>query len=284
MSEDKNRLRKLFAVNPMHKVGEGARSKCWAVFDPKTHEVRLLKYVAVENAKDGRWVEQLESEHEIASRFKHPNIRSSNGLVYQPSKRKATDVGLIMQFVDGSDLVEWQQATKPDLIRLLDIFIACADALNHMHIVGYAHADMKPINVLVDNRSGEPYIIDLGQACPLNTQKERVQGTPGFIAPEQVKRQAVTYLTDVFNWGATMYFMLSGRKIDTEGFSEPTALSGCPASLSDLVLECVRPDPMTRPDSMKYVRNSLSRIRDELLQQEPAADGVDSESMKRSSG
>ena len=48
MSEDKNKLRKLFGVNPMHMVGEGARSKCWAVNDPKTHEIKLLKHVEVE--------------------------------------------------------------------------------------------------------------------------------------------------------------------------------------------------------------------------------------------
>lgn len=264
MSEEKNKLRKLFGVNPMHLVGEGARSKCWAVTNPKSNEILLLKHVEVENEKDQRWVEQLESEHQIASKFDHPNIRRSLGLKYKPSKRKARDVGLLMQFVDGIDLVEWQQESKPNFDRLLEVFVACADALNHMHVVGYAHADMKPINVLIDSRSRVPLIIDLGQACPLNTVKERVQGTPGFIAPEQVKRQPVTYLTDVFNWGATMYFMLSGRKIDTEGFSAPPAIAGCPSELSELVIECVQPQPMARPDSMRFVRDSLIRIRADL--------------------
>ena len=264
MSEDKNKLRKLFGVNPMHMVGEGARSKCWAVNDPKTHEIKLLKHVEVETDKDHRWIEQLESEHQIASKFNHPNIRGSVGLKYKPSKRKAKDVGLIMQFVDGIDLVEWQQTSNPSMDRLLEVFISCADALNHMHVVGYAHADMKPINVLIDSRSRQPLIIDLGQACPLNTQKERVQGTPGFIAPEQVKRQPITYLTDVYNWGATMYFMLAGRKIDTENFTPPPVPTGCPSELSDLVLECLKPVPMSRPESMRYLRDSLIRIRSSL--------------------
>ena len=267
MAEDKNKLRKLFGVNPMHMVGEGARSKCWAVHDPKTHEIKLLKYVEIEDEKDHRWVEQLESEHAIASKFTHDNIRASHGLKYKPSKRRAKDVALLMQFVDGVDLVEWQKASNPSLDRLLEVFIACADALNHMHMQGYAHADMKPINVLMDSRSEIPLIIDLGQACSLNTEKERVQGTPGFIAPEQVKRKPVTYLTDVFNWGATMYFMLTGQKIDTEKFTHPSALPGCPGDLSDLVLECVRADPMERIESMKYLRDSLVKIRKELAEQ-----------------
>lgn len=261
MAEDKNRLRKLFGVNPMHLVGVGARSQCWAVTDPKTQEILLLKHVVIENEKDHRWVEQLESEHAIAVKFKHPNIRASYGLKYKPSKRRAKDVGLLMQFIDGVDLVEWQKDTKPDLDRLLEVFVGCSDALNHMHLAGYAHADMKPINVLMDSRSQQPFIIDLGQACPLNTVKERIQGTPGFIAPEQVRKGAVTFLTDVFNWGATMYFMLSGRKVDTEKFTPPAGIPEVPPALSELVLECLQADVMRRPRSMKYVRDSLATIR-----------------------
>ena len=132
MSEDKNKLRKLFGVNPMHMVGEGARSKCWAVNDPKTHEIKLLKHVEVETEKDHRWIEQLESEHQIASKFNHPNIRGSVGLKYKPSKRKAKDVGLIMQFVDGIDLVEWQQTSNPSMDRLLEVFhLLCRRAEPH---------------------------------------------------------------------------------------------------------------------------------------------------------
>ena len=102
-------------------------------------------------------------------------------------------------------------------------------------------------------------IIDFGQACRLMTEKERVQGTPGYIAPEQVKRQKVTYLTDVFNWGATMYHLLSGRKIDTEKFTETPALTDVPITLSDLILRCVQLEPNDRP-TMRDVRDSLRRI------------------------
>jgi serine/threonine-protein kinase len=145
-----------------------------------------------------------------------------------------------------------------------------------MHIDLYVHADMKPNNVLMDAGSKSPVIIDFGQACRLMTEKERVQGTPGYIAPEQVKRQKVTYLTDVFNWGATMYHLLSGRKIDTEKFTETPALTDVPTSLSDLILHCVQLEPTDRP-TMKEVRDSLSRILPETQQPLKNSDQIDGE-------
>lgn len=261
---DKNRLGKLFGVTIQRKMGEGGGSNCYLASVRKTNEIVLLKHVAIETEKDVRWMEQLENEFEIAKTLAHPNIRSAVDLQFHPNRRAATDAAALLQFIDGMEMDEWARQNDPPLEDLLAIFVKCADALNHMHLHNHAHADMKPTNVLIDSRDGEPRIIDLGQACHLNHAKERVQGTPGFIAPEQVKRREVTYLTDVFNWGATMYFMLSGTKVDTEKFSEPEPLSGCPRDLADLVQQCLRPEPMQRPQSMKYVRDRLQRIASEL--------------------
>ncbi|MAJ47083.1 MAG: hypothetical protein CBC35_07445 [Planctomycetes bacterium TMED75] len=262
MSDEKLQIKKIFAVTPLRHEGDGARSRCWCV-STKDNEILLLKHVRVEDEKDERWIEQLDNEHQISVAVEHPNIRKSCEVIYHPSKRSPTDVGLLLQYVDGMDLQEWQSRTNPSLEDLVAIFIKVSDALNHMHISGYAHADMKPLNVLIDNRSGEPLLIDLGQACPLMMVKERIQGTPGFMAPEQAKRNAVTYLTDVFNWGATMYFMLSGQRVDTEKWAEPEPLRNVPADLSDLIAQCLRMQSDLRP-SMKFVRDSLRLIHSKL--------------------
>ena len=58
-------------------------------------------------------------------------------------------------------------------------------------------------------------IIDLGQSCPIGTTKSRIQGTPDYIAPEQVKRRTLGPRTDVFNLGATMYWALTGKNVPT---------------------------------------------------------------------
>ena len=83
------------------------------------------------------------------------------------------------------------------------------------------------------------------------------------MAPEQAKRGAVTYLTDVFNWGATMYFMLSGLRVDTDKWTETRMLTNVPDKLAELIAQCVRIVPEERPN-MKFVRDSLQGIRSKI--------------------
>ncbi len=127
-------------------------------------------------------------------------------------------------------------------------------------------------------------LIDLGQSCPDNTVKERIQGTPDYIAPEQVKRRRLTPRTDIFNLGATMYWlatrqhiptMMPKRKNDSAKAGEraidddldmdmpreirpPMELNPeIPPALSSLILNCVAKSPSDRPESMALVRDRL---------------------------
>ena len=76
------------------------------------------------------------------------------------------------------------------------------------------HADIKPNNILIDDH-GIVKIIDLGQACAIGTVKKRIQGTPGYMAPEQAHRHEITPKTDIYNLGAMMYWTLVGEVIPT---------------------------------------------------------------------
>src|SRR5207253_76651 len=82
-------------------------------------------------------------------------------------------------------------------------FIETAKALQALHRQGFVHCDLKPNNILL-GPTGQVKVIDLGQACPVGTAKKRIQGTPDYIAPEQVKCIPVSVRTDVFNLGATL--------------------------------------------------------------------------------
>src|SRR5207248_1366007 len=117
--------------------------------------------------------------------------------------------------------------------------------------------------------------IDLGQAAKVGTAKSRIQGTPDYIAPEQVKCLPVTERTDVFNFGATMYWALSGRKMPTlftlkkgensflvdSQIAAPHQLNPTvPENLSNLVMECVRTNPAKRPADMTELVRRLEII------------------------
>jgi serine/threonine-protein kinase len=152
-----------------------------------------------------------------------------------------------------------------------------AEAMHYMHAQGFVHADMKPNNIVV-TADGHAKIIDLGQSCPMNTIKERIQGTPDYIAPEQVHRRPITAKTDVYNLGATMYFVFTGKKVPTALATGDSLVSRLddnlmerpkPARdlnkkidqrLNDLIMQCVEIDPDKRPSDMKAVADRLNLI------------------------
>jgi serine/threonine-protein kinase len=134
---------------------------------------------------------------------------------------------------------------------------------------------MKPNNIMVQPGPNVK-IIDLGQSCPVNTVKKRIQGTPDYIAPEQAQLKAITPLTDIFNFGATMYWILTGKTIPTmmnqgEGgltdkkdpdfLPKPKPVAEIDTRihprLSELVMQCIENEPDNRPASMKEVRDRL---------------------------
>ena len=126
--------------------------------------------------------------------------------------------------------------------------------------------------MMLNQKTGMVKLIDFGQSCPIGTVKDRIQGTPDYIAPEQVQRQPITPRTDVFNLGATMYWVLTRRHIPTMiPKGEPGTVvksdNTCPApreinpqvppALSGLVVGCVQARPNDRPESMEQVCSRL---------------------------
>ena len=263
----------LFGYDILDKVGEGAGSVIYAVSDPKDSHLYALKHVVNDGDKTHRFIEQLESEHEVGQLVRHPGLRRTYDLKYNKSMLfKITDAALVMELFDGRML---EFAKPKTILGQVDVFIKTGKALEALHGLGYVHCDLKPNNILV-NDVGEVKVIDLGQAAKQGTVKKRIQGTPDFISPEQVNCGPVTYRTDVFNLGATMYWSLSGRKLPTlytvkkkeNSFlldaridSPHTIDKSVPEPLSNLVMECVKTSPVKRPKNMNEVVSRLEVIR-----------------------
>jgi serine/threonine-protein kinase len=173
-----------------------------------------------------------------------------------------------MELCEGQTVQDNRPASMDEAVR---IFQEVAKALMYMNARGFVHADMKPNNILI-SPSGAIKIIDLGQSCPIGTTKSRIQGTPDYIAPEQVKRRTLGPRTDVFNLGATMYWALTGKnvptlipkKIATVGRYDPQRCYAphdlkqqIPVGVSNLVMDCVKQDPAERPTNMMDVISRL---------------------------
>ena len=253
-------------------LGEGAASKLYRVRDKHGKEF-CLKRVVKDNASQQRFVDQAVTEYEVSKSLDSPLVRKVYKLIRQRALLRTSEVLVLMELVEGKTL----EAIKFNgMISYCKLFHAAAKALKCMHDGGYVHADIKPSNIMVTS-DGSVKLIDFGQSCKNGTIKERIQGTPDYIAPEQVKRLPITPKTDMFNLGATMYWLLTGKRVPTmmprKGRSDTIQLRSdkpekalqspidlvpsCPPALSNLILECVAKDPNDRPDHMQMVMDRV---------------------------
>jgi serine/threonine protein kinase len=258
--------RRVFDYEIIDCIGQGAGSLIYVVSHEQTQQLYALKHVVKRDEKDARFIDQLENEFQISRQFTHLALRRAIEMRDDKTMfKKANQAALVMELFDGESL---ESRTRSDVIETIGIFVQVAKGLAALHGMGYAHCDLKPNNILVDAH-GDVKIIDFGQACRLGSVKERIQGTPDFIAPEQVRREPITVKTDVFNFGATLYASLTGRNIPTlytvkkgnnsflvdDVIPTPREVEpDIPEQLSNLVMECIRTNPSKRPELTDVIR------------------------------
>jgi serine/threonine protein kinase len=250
------------------RLGTGARSTIYLASDEEDQARIALKRVIFERPEDSRVFEQVETEYKVAQRIDHPYVRKCYKLKKIRSVFKVKEMLLSMEYFDGKSLEDCPTLSLGDVLL---VFRMIASGLNAMHQHGFIHCDIKPNNILI-NKSGSIKIIDLGQSCKIGTTKQRIQGTPDYIAPEQVKRRPLGPKTDIFNLGATMYWALTGKNIPTLIPNQKTGSrlvvpKTCPAphelknkiplGVSKLVMDCIKDDPAQRPTNMMAVRQRL---------------------------
>ncbi|MFE9249401.1 protein kinase [Streptomyces sp. NPDC007088] len=139
---------------------------------------------------------------------------------------------------------------------------ALSEGLVAVHEAGVVHRDLKPSNILLSPKG--PRIIDFGIAWATGastlTHVGTAVGSPGFLAPEQVRGAAVTPSTDVFALGATLAYAATGDSPFGHGSSEvmlyrvvheEAHLRGVPDSLAPLVRACLAKDPEERPSTLQ---------------------------------
>lgn len=258
------------------RLGTGARSIIYLAIDEQTKTNVALKRVIFEKPEDARIFEQVETEYKVARHIDHPYIRKCYKLQKIRPLFRVRELLLSMELFDGVTL---EDSPSLSLIDVLLVFRMVASGLNAMHQQGYVHCDIKPNNILL-SESGSLRIIDLGQSCRIGTVKQRIQGTPDYIAPEQVRRRPLGPKTDIFNLGATMYWALTGenvptlipRKTDELSLVGPPPLqsphqlkSQIPEELSDLVMECAKDDPAERPANMLAVVSRMDMMVHSIL-------------------
>ncbi len=268
-------LPQLAGYDLVERIGTGAGAIITLAREKLSRRPVAIKHVVCRQPEDIRFIKQAETEYEVGSRCEHPYLRKCYEIIRTKRWLKTKELFLIMEFVEGAPL---EEQCPEELSDILPLFIKIAEGLQALHGFGYAHADIKPHNILI-TRDGGVKIIDFGQSCSLGHKKDRVQGTPDYMAPEQVQRRKIDHRTDLFSLGATMYWVLTGKYFRTSISTAPTGTKvvdiearraseppielnpEVPLALSNLIMECCAPEREHRPADM---REFISRI--ELVQ------------------
>ncbi|MFG2192254.1 protein kinase [Streptomyces sp. NPDC048639] len=167
------------------------------------------------------------------------------------------------QYVPGPSLHDKVTEEGPiSAARTASIGAALSEGLVAVHDAGVVHRDLKPSNILLSPKG--PRIIDFGIAWATGastlTHVGTAVGSPGFLAPEQVRGAAVTPSTDVFALGATLAYCATSDSPFGQGSSEvmlyrvvheEPQLSGVPDSLAPLIQACLAKDPADRPTTLQ---------------------------------
>ncbi|MCI0386340.1 serine/threonine-protein kinase [Streptomyces sp. CNQ085] len=167
------------------------------------------------------------------------------------------------QYVPGPSLHDKVNEEGPlPAAQVASIGAALAEGLVAVHEAGVVHRDLKPSNILLSPKG--PRIIDFGIAWATGastlTHVGTAVGSPGFLAPEQVRGAAVAPATDVFSLGATLAYAATADSPFGQGSSEVMLyrvvheephLHGVHAALAPLVRACLAKDPEDRPSTLQ---------------------------------
>ena len=205
----------------VEELGEGGMGTVWRArqTEPVTREVALK---VIKLGMDTREVVlRFEAERQALARMDHPHIAK----VLDGGATRTGRPYFVMELVRGEPITAYCARAQLGLEERLRLFVQVCDGIQHAHQKGLIHRDVKPSNVLVEEREGQaaPKVIDFGIAKATGaevaqqtmlTQHAQILGTPEYMAPEQAEAGGIDIDTraDVYSLGVLLYELLTGTK------------------------------------------------------------------------
>jgi eukaryotic-like serine/threonine-protein kinase len=258
---------RLGAYEILSPLGAGGMGEVYRAHDTRLDRDVAIKVLPADVAEDTDRLRRFEAEARAAAALNHPNILALYDI--------GCDAGvtyIVTELLDGRTLREVLDAETLAVSRVLDLAAQIADGLAAAHSRNIVHRDLKPHNIFVTS-DGRAKILDFGLAKKIESAASAVEaptrsgtaphtvlGTAGYMAPEQVRQQAVDHRTDIFVFGAVLYEMLTGHR----AFASDTMLDTMSAILREA------PSPIL-PTPGRPLPPSLVRIVDRCLEKSPAS-------------
>ncbi|MGA2620327.1 MAG: serine/threonine-protein kinase [Thermoguttaceae bacterium] len=263
-------------LNVIH-TGHG--SQLWQAYDDGKQRMVAVKALLPQFAKDSEHIGYLRREYKVGLQVVHQRIIEVYSL--------DTDHGIPYLGMEwfGALNLKRRIRSKEDREKLAylvpKILVEAAEGLGWMHHIGWVHRDVKPDNFLVDEQ-GQAKLIDFGLALraqhgwgKLLTRRSKRQGTPSYMAPEQIRCQSVDERMDVYAFGCMAYEMFAGNPPFTGSTREelftkhlkapPPSLeavdSNVTAEFAQWLRRCLAKDPAKRPASAHEMLGDLRTMR-----------------------
>lgn len=268
------------------KLGEGASGVVYRAYDPVMDRDVAIKSVKADVLTQEQITNAiLEFHHEakVAGKYAHENIVTIYDII--------TDGGLdhiVMEYVPGRSVMDYMIAVGPlEIDETLAIVHKCCIALAYIHYHGVIHRDIKPGNIIYHPAQGIAKLMDFSIAHDIEETPIRDNGTIAYMAPEHFDpERKITYLTDIFALGATMYRMLTMKYPFTKEntvfqilYQNPVPVNDIrpeiPLAVADMVKKAMAKDDNERFQSAAEFARELETLFNQLY---PGSDLIDSTS------
>jgi serine/threonine-protein kinase len=241
-------------------LGQGGMGEVYRANDLKLGQPVALKFLPAATARNQQLLARFHAEVRIARQVSHPNVCR----VYDIGEVDGCTF-LSMEYVDGEDLRSLlRRIGRLPGDKAIEIARKLCAGLAAAHDKGVLHRDLKPANIMIDGR-GQVLITDFGLAA-LAGQLDGAHlrdGTPAYMAPEQLAGKEVSVRSDIYALGLVLHEMFTGKRAFENGSERttPTAVTSLSKDIDPLVerliLRCLDVDPRNRPASALAVAASL---------------------------
>lgn len=193
------------------KIGIGGMADVYRGKDTLLGRPVAIKILHQNFGSDQDFVARFKREAQAAGKLNHQNVVSMYDVGYDQGFHY-----IIMEYVAGCTLKEYiQHHSRVTIQEAVKITIAIAEGLEHAHMMGIVHCDVKPHNILITD-AGRVKVTDFGIARAINSAAtmmytNSVMGSAHYISPEQASGKTINVSTDIYSLGVVLYELLTGE-------------------------------------------------------------------------